>query len=83
MTQEQPQDLPEIRIVVRPNGPYRVFGNVRLFDNDGNEFETPPGDWYVLCRCGESATKPFCDAAHKTCGFTPETRAPQSEIESS
>jgi CDGSH-type Zn-finger protein len=22
-----------------------------------------------LCRCGQSATKPFCDSAHKTCGF--------------
>jgi len=22
-----------------------------------------------LCRCGESANKPFCDSAHRGCGF--------------
>ena len=59
----------EVRIVVRPNGPYRVYGPVRFFDADGNEFERPEGEWVVLCRCGESGTKPFCDGTHKRCGF--------------
>ena len=66
---------PEAKIVVRPNGPYRVFGQVKLVDNDGNEFDIPPGDWYVLCRCGHSETKPFCDGTHKKIGFQPETWA--------
>jgi CDGSH-type Zn-finger protein len=61
-------------IVVRPNGPYRVFGPVKLLDDDGNEFEVPEGRWYVLCRCGYSQNKPFCDSSHKREGFTPETR---------
>jgi len=65
----------EPTIVVRPNGPYRVFGRVKLVDDDGNEFEVPPGEWYVLCRCGHSEKKPFCDASHKRVGFAPETRA--------
>ena len=69
------QELPETRIAVRPNGPYRVFGPVRLFDNDGNEFELPEGQWYTLCRCGHSENKPFCDSSHKEAGFNPETRA--------
>jgi len=72
-------DLPEMRITVRPNGPYRVFGGIPLYDDDGNQFEVPPGDWYVLCRCGHSETKPFCDASHKTSGFKPETRCPRAE----
>ncbi len=62
-------------ILVRANGPYRVYGPVKLVDGDGNEFEIPPGDWYTLCRCGRSGNKPFCDSTHKTIGFQPETRA--------
>jgi len=62
-------------IMVRPNGPYRVFGPVKLLDDDGNEFEVPEGQWYVLCRCGHSEKKPFCDSSHKREGFMPETRA--------
>jgi len=78
VTQQEPGELPEIRISVRPNGPYRVFGNVRMFDDDGNEFVLPEGQWYTLCRCGHSENKPFCDSAHKTCDFHPETRAVQT-----
>lgn len=73
MTQQDAPPVP--RIVVRPNGPYRVYGPVRLFDEDGNEFEVPEGDWYTLCRCGVSDRKPFCDSSHKHKGFAPETRA--------
>ena len=74
MTEEPAKELPEVRISVRPNGPYRVFGGIRLFDDDGNEFVVPEGQWYTLCRCGFSETKPFCDSKHKTCDFHPETR---------
>ena len=72
-------ELPAARITVRPNGPYRVFGGIPLYDDAGNRFEVPPGDWYVLCRCGHSETKPFCDATHKTSDFNPETRCPRAE----
>jgi CDGSH-type Zn-finger protein len=34
------------------------------------ESETfPAKDSYALCRCGHSATKPFCDGTHKKIGF--------------
>jgi CDGSH-type Zn-finger protein len=60
-----PDDKP-VTILVRNNGPYRVYGPARLVDHDGNEIEVPPGEWFVLCRCGHSKTKPFCDSTHKT-----------------
>ena len=65
----------DVTILVRANGPYRVYGPAKLVDVDGNEFEIPPGEWFTLCRCGHSATKPFCDSTHKAVGFQPETRA--------
>lgn len=71
-------DQNEVQILVRPNGPYRVSGRFRLVDIDGNEFPLPEG-WdpdrpIVLCRCGHSAIKPFCDSTHKSIDWTPETR---------
>jgi CDGSH iron-sulfur domain-containing protein 3 len=67
-------DPNSVTILVRANGPYRVYGPARLIDVDGNEFAVPPGDWYTLCRCGHSNTMPFCDSTHKRIDFRPETR---------
>lgn len=50
---------------MRDNGPYRVTGPVRLIDAEGTAFELGEGESIVLCRCGLSAEKPFCDASHK------------------
>lgn len=62
-------DTPETRILVRNNGPLRVYGACKLVDAEGNEYTVPEGEWFVLCRCGESSRKPFCDSTHKTSGF--------------
>jgi CDGSH-type Zn-finger protein len=61
--------MPEARgtIAIRPNGPYRVEGEVPLEAPDGTAYELKPA--YSLCRCGKSASKPYCDATHKECGF--------------
>ncbi|HEU4760605.1 MAG TPA: CDGSH iron-sulfur domain-containing protein, partial [Dehalococcoidia bacterium] len=60
----------EVRILVRLNGPYRVYGPFKLVDVDGNEFTLPSDrEWVSLCRCGHSATKPFCDGTHKRIEF--------------
>lgn len=58
-----------VTIKVRRDGPLLVQGDVRLVDADGNEIPWE-GDDIVLCRCGRSATKPFCDRTHRQIGFT-------------
>jgi CDGSH-type Zn-finger protein len=68
-------DAHHVEIKVRDNGPYKVTGPVRLIDPDGGVFELPAGDSIVLCRCGHSRSKPFCDAAHKSGGFDSCVRA--------
>ena len=65
---------PEVVIKVRDDGPYKVTGPVLLIDADGNRFAVEEGP-IVLCRCGQSATKPFCDASHKRTGFNSCPRA--------
>lgn len=62
-----------VSIVVRRNGPYRVLGEVRIVDGDGNEHAKPDGEWIHLCRCGQSSTKPFCDGTHKRTGLVGES----------
>ncbi len=59
-----------IGIKVRKNGPYLVQGPVELKDADGNAI--PCEENIVLCRCGHSNTKPFCDGSHKRVGFDDE-----------
>lgn len=57
------------RITVRNNGSLRVEGDFELVDQDGKPFGLGGRTTVSLCRCGQSANKPFCDAAHKACGF--------------
>ena len=67
--------MAQVEIKVRHNGPYKVTGPVRLIDADGNEYEVPKDESIVLCRCGGSKTKPFCDKTHKEIGFQAAERA--------
>ncbi|HEX4747125.1 MAG TPA: CDGSH iron-sulfur domain-containing protein [Gaiellaceae bacterium] len=67
----------EVTIKARANGPYRVEGPVRVVDAEGNAFEVPPGDTIVLCRCGHSQSKPFCDKSHRRVGFVADDSAPR------
>lgn len=61
-----------MKIIVRENGPFAVdlsTGDLQLVDHLGNEIPLPtpkPGKTTIsLCRCGQSANKPFCDSTHK------------------
>lgn len=65
-----PASPPRVEIMVRKNGSLRITGDFALVDHEGREIPRPAGKPNVaLCRCGQSLKKPFCDSAHKTCGF--------------
>ena len=69
--------MADTKITIRDHGPFLVEGPFTLVDGEGNEYQldgSKPA--YELCRCGASAIKPFCDGAHKSCGFESNERAP-------
>ena len=69
------------RIRVTADGPLEVTGGVPLVrceivTNDDDESigweetaEIDVGEEYLLCRCGQSSDKPFCDFSHVASGF--------------
>jgi CDGSH-type Zn-finger protein len=66
MTDPVAKPAPPLSITVRRNGPYLVRGACRLVKAGGAEAQE---ERMVLCRCGQSANKPFCDATHQRIGF--------------
>ncbi|MEI6105021.1 MAG: CDGSH iron-sulfur domain-containing protein [Methanothrix sp.] len=71
----------EMRIKIIKDGPYRITGGLPLYeqvivtDEAGHtrelidKKEYPPQETYILCRCGASKNKPFCDGTHREIGF--------------
>ena len=57
--------MSDLKITISEAGSYKVEGEIPLFDHAGNRIETREGKPFFLCRCGQSANKPFCDGAHK------------------
>jgi CDGSH-type Zn-finger protein len=68
--------MTEVQIKVKESGPLVVSGPFTIVDADGNEYELPAGSAVVLCRCGASLNKPFCDKTHQRVGFVAAERAP-------
>jgi CDGSH-type Zn-finger protein len=68
--------MSDLRIRCRQNGPLVIEGPFTLVDHLGNAFTLPTNKPTIaLCRCGKSQRKPFCDGAHKECGFIAEELA--------
>jgi CDGSH-type Zn-finger protein/truncated hemoglobin YjbI/ferredoxin len=57
-------------IVVAGSGPYLATNIPAVRTHLGERLPVPPQ--LALCRCGQSAMKPFCDGAHARTGFTGE-----------
>lgn len=51
----------------QPDGPLAVRGNLEITSGTGRVVARVTGT--RLCRCGGSATKPFCDGTHARIGF--------------
>ena len=71
----------EMKIKILENGPYLVSGGIPLYkmsiiaDKEGNicewhvDHKFPEKESYILCRCGKSKNKPFCDGTHTKTDF--------------
>ena len=55
-------------IIPTPNGPLEVQGIKALKDHQGKALAID--QTIYLCRCGASATTPFCDGSHDAIGFS-------------
>lgn len=64
---EQPD--PVTTVTADPDGPLLVRGDLRLDCGAAGILSETRA---ALCRCGQSANKPFCDGAHKRTGWRSE-----------
>jgi hypothetical protein len=61
-TEESNKKIPEVRIM--PGGPMIIKGNFSFRDSSGKIIT---GEQEILlCGCGESKNKPFCDCSNKS-----------------
>jgi CDGSH-type Zn-finger protein/uncharacterized Fe-S cluster protein YjdI len=56
-----------LRVRVKEGGPLTCEGDLQIVDATGATAWR--GTYVVLCRCGASRNKPFCDGSHKAAGF--------------
>jgi CDGSH-type Zn-finger protein len=59
----EPEEIEyEPMIAAIPNGPYWVLGGIPIETPDGFAYQVR--NRQLLCRCGQSKNKPFCDGTH-------------------
>ena len=67
----EPKFKPELGLIedpaIRSAGPLWVRGGIRIKREDGSQYEIR--NRVTLCRCGQSANKPFCDGTHASMRF--------------
>jgi CDGSH-type Zn-finger protein len=57
------------KVTVQNNGSIRIEGDFEILDPTGAAFGLAGRTVISLCRCGQSANKPFCDGSHNRTGF--------------
>jgi CDGSH-type Zn-finger protein len=61
--------MSETKICCNPKGPIIVEGDVNITDKYGRPLSKDTRKkMHVLCGCGRSLTKPFCDGSHNQDG---------------
>lgn len=63
------------KIIINNDGNIRIEGEFEIFDQAGNKYDLAGRTRISLCRCGHSNKKPFCDASHRTAGFSSQCTA--------
>ena len=60
---------PSRTVAIQPvaDGPLVVHGTVDIANREGTLISRDTGP--TLCRCGQSANKPYCDGSHARVGF--------------
>ncbi|NUQ69252.1 MAG: CDGSH iron-sulfur domain-containing protein [Chthonomonadales bacterium] len=61
-----------VKIEVLKNGPLYITGDIEIVDAQENPIPLRTPGKAVLCRCGRSKDKPFCDGSHKQTGWSDE-----------
>ena len=56
-----------VQVEPQPNGPLRIRGNMEICSGTGRTVKRSTAK--RLCRCGQSANKPYCDGSHKRVGI--------------
>ncbi len=62
--------MPATKVTVNNDGSIRIEGDFEIVDPTGTPFGLAGRTIISLCRCGQSANKPFCDGSHKRVGFS-------------
>lgn len=55
-------EVTSIKIKMARSGPYKVEGAAQVFDAEGNFLKQ--SNHIILCGCGKSGNRPFCDGSH-------------------
>ena len=67
--------MPATKVTINNDGSIRLEGDFEILDPTGAAFGLAGRTVISLCRCGQSANKPFCDGSHKRTGFQDQVTA--------
>jgi CDGSH-type Zn-finger protein len=74
---EEAPPPPPLRLKVMDDGALQLRGDlsqIRVVDGEGQQFDFGERRTVLLCRCGQSQNKPFCDSSHERTGFRSSIR---------